>query len=110
MAPLPTVIRIRVIGVDLPAFLLSKNVWFRVHRNAPGSLGLAWRDLSDRLKILGLAFQFEFWAPVSFLRVSKTNPEKPGPKIKNPASSAGHSHFSVSVAPREARQMSNPYS
>ena len=110
MAPLPTVIRIRVIGVDLPAFLLSKNVWFRVHRNAPGSLGLAWRDLSDRLELPGLAFQFEFRASCQFFRICKTNPEKPGSKIKNPASSAGHSHFSVSVAPREARQMSNPYS
>ncbi len=45
MAPLPTVIRIGVIGVDLPAFQLSKNVFFRFHRNAPGSLGLVWRDL-----------------------------------------------------------------
>jgi len=47
MAPLPTVIRIEVIGVNLPAFLLSKNVFFRVHRNAPGSLGLVWRGLLD---------------------------------------------------------------
>jgi hypothetical protein len=41
--------------VDLPAFLLSKNVFFRVHRNAPGSLELVWRDLPKSQAIL--AFQ-----------------------------------------------------
>src|ERR1043166_5959736 len=82
MAPLPTVIRIRVIGVDLPAFLLSKNVWFRVHRNAPGSLGLAWRDLSDRFEVLGLAFQFEFRASCQFFRICKANPENPAQNKK----------------------------
>jgi len=30
--------------------------------------------------------------------------EKVPLEIKNPASSAGHSHFSLAVAPREARQ------
>src|SRR6266481_168857 len=109
MAPLPTVIRIRVIGVDLPAFLLSKNVVFRVHRNAPGSLELVWRDLSSQLD--GLAFQHNLRDVFLSGLVKQTlKPEKRLPKIKNPASSAGHSHFSVAVAPREARQISNPYS
>jgi len=79
MAPLPTVIRIRVIGVDLPAFLLSKNVFFRFHRNAPGFPRLVWRDLQTADE-----------AAVSLLaRFSGEVPRK----IKNPASSAGHSHL-----------------
>jgi len=31
--------------MELPAFQLSMNVFFRFHRNAPGSLELVWRDL-----------------------------------------------------------------
>ena len=78
--------------MDLPAFLLSKNVFFRVHRNAPGSLGLVWWDLPGRRlkKACGLAFQLDFWA--SF-HLGLCVPLETSPKIKNPASSAGHSHL-----------------
>jgi hypothetical protein len=40
--------QVTIIGVKLPAFQLSMNVFFRFHRNAPGSLELVWRDLPDR--------------------------------------------------------------
>jgi len=86
--------QVPIVGVELPALQLSMNVVFRFHRNAPGSLELVWRDLSGRS---GLAFQRDSWRP--------TGP----PKIRNPASSAGHSpeYFG---APREAQQKSTLYS
>ena len=37
--------QVTIVGVKLPAFQLSMNVFFRFHRNAPGSLELIWRDL-----------------------------------------------------------------
>jgi len=86
MAPLPTVIRIEVIGVDLPAFLLSKNFVFRVHRNAPGSLGRVWRDLPDRLCMPRACITLNpAVSPSSSIfgtntRVASTNPGTLGPK------------------------------
>jgi hypothetical protein len=40
--------QVTIVGVDLPAFLLSKNFSFRVHRNALNASGLVWWDLSNR--------------------------------------------------------------
>ena len=37
--------QVTIVGMELPAFQLSMNVFFRFHRNAPGSLELVWRDL-----------------------------------------------------------------
>src|SRR5260370_8397899 len=58
MAPRPTVIGSRVIGVDLPAFLLSKNFYsesigmshltaLRLRQKSPWDF--VWRDLSGRV-------------------------------------------------------------
>jgi len=41
--------QVTIVGMELPAFQLSMNVFFRFHRNAPGSLELVWRDLCDRI-------------------------------------------------------------
>ena len=86
--------QVPILGVELPAFQLSMNVFFRFHRNAPGSLELVWRDLCGRS---GLAFQRDLWRP------------KRPPKIRNPASSAGYNPEDFG-APREARQKSTLYS
>ena len=71
--------QVAIVGMELPAFQLSMNVFFRFHRNAPGSLELVWRDLSGRIARPRL--------PARFLAATKA------PKIRNPASSAGHSHL-----------------
>jgi len=52
--------QVPILGVELPAFQLSMNVFFRFHRNAPGSLELVWRDLCGRS---GLAYQRDLWRP-----------------------------------------------
>jgi hypothetical protein len=61
MAPRPTVIGSRVIGVDLPAFLLSKNFYSESigmsHTAALQlpqmiALGLVWWDLSGHIRLL----------------------------------------------------------
>src|ERR1700758_757022 len=70
--------QVTIVGVKLPAFQLSMNVFFRFHRNAPGSLELVWRDLSHRETRFGLPAR-------------SSGACKEAPKIRNPASSAGHS-------------------
>lgn len=83
--------QVTIVGMELPAFQLSMNVFFRFHRNAPGSLELVWRDLSS---LDGFAFQRDLWA--AFTQIRNLKPRflnrKRGPKIRNPAPSAGHSH------------------
>jgi len=40
--------QVTIVGVDLPAFLLSKNVSFRVHRNASAVAETCLVGLTDR--------------------------------------------------------------
>src|SRR5262249_17340161 len=81
--------QVTIVGMELPAFQLSMNVFFRFHRNAPGSLGLVWRDLLDWIAQSSLPARS---LSVFLLQASgpKTHSccEKWGPKIRNPASSA----------------------
>jgi hypothetical protein len=82
--------QVTIVGMELPAFQLSKNVLFRFHRNAPGSLERAWRDLRDREE-LDLAFQRNFQG-------------RNAPKNKKPGVERRAQPPTDSVAPREARQ------
>jgi len=106
--------QVTIVGVDLPAFLLSKNFSFRVHRNALvgrtcdraekiGS-GLVWWDLLTAVRS-SLPAQL-FWFLFFNSGFVSTNPEprKSPQKIKNPASSAGHNRYFLAI-PREAQQV-----
>jgi hypothetical protein len=83
MAPRPTLIGSRVIGVDLPAFLLSKSVYSE-------SIGTPQHSAKD------FAFVFRSFATASEIpRGTSSCPPLATNhyrKIKNPASSAGYSH------------------
>jgi len=96
--------QVAIVGVELPAFQLSMNVFFRFHRNAPGSLELVWRDLVDRVARSGLPALF---SGDSSLRLK--NPVK-GPKNKKPGVERRAQPPIVSVASREARQNTSQYS
>jgi hypothetical protein len=117
MTPRPTVIGYKVIGVGLPAFLLSKNVYSESigmsqidrhsdHAKSIGS-GLVWRDLPVRVARTRLPalltpasaeFLLRVLVPCDLLREIPcgTSPHSSLAtnhcrKIKNPASSAGYS-------------------
>jgi hypothetical protein len=85
--------QVTIVGVDLPAFLLSKNVSFRVHRNAPA---VAETCLVGLTRLLGAISP----SSSAFLTSFKESRQK----IKNPASSAGHNRFFLAI-PREAQQV-----
>ena len=84
--------QVTIVGVDLPAFLLSKNFSFRVHRNALKVSGLVWWDLLTAVRSLP--------SSSAFLTSFKESRQK----IKNPASSAGHNRYFLAI-PREAQQV-----
>src|SRR5712692_2759256 len=114
MAPRPTVIGSRVIGVDLPAFLLSKN--FYSESIGMSQSGLVWWDLSSRvarprLPALLTSASAEFLLRVLVaLRLASEIPRGTSRnqplatnhccKIKTPASSAGYSHSHLSGSTR----------
>ena len=91
--------------MELPAFQLSMNVFFRFHRNAPGSLELVWRDLADRLSDLCLparsldCFYFKPQARKPIFTL------KNGAKNKKPGVERRAQPPVISVAPREAQQI-----
>ena len=97
MAFRPTVIGVRNYRRELASLSVVKERVFRVHRNVPVALELIWRDLLACLPA---------WLSGGFVSsgFESTNPETLSPEIKNPASSAGHSHQLLRVALREARQ------
>src|SRR5260370_15036846 len=120
MAPRPTVIGSRVIGVDLPAFLLSKN--FYSESIGMSQSGRVWWDLlvrvaRTRLPALLTSASAEFLLRVLVaLRLASEIPcgtSRNQPlatnhcrKIKNPASSAGYSP-GFTGTPRDARLLSS---
>ena len=89
--------------MELPAFQLSMNVFFRFHRNAPGSLELVWRDLLTNhlvcLPARSLGYFYSEPKPETLFPRSET-----GPKNKKPGAERRAQPPIVSVAPREARQ------
>src|SRR5229473_2537422 len=113
MAPRPTVIGHRVIGVDLPAFLLSKN--FYSESIGMSRSGRVWWDLlarfaRTRLPALLTPASAEFLLRVLVaLRLALNSLAEIHHsslatnhccKTKNPASSAGYSHSHLSGSTR----------